>query len=58
MLLRGLDRLEEWIIASLIAAATVLIFLAVLHRYSTGLSIDTAKWLTAHGMPMRMWARP
>ena len=52
MLLRFLDRLEEWIIASLIAAATVLIFLAVLHRYSTGLSIDTAKWLTAHGMPM------
>ena len=52
MLLRVLDRLEEWIIATLIAAATVLIFLAVLHRYGTGLSIDTAKWLIAHGMPM------
>ena len=51
MVLRVLDRLEEWIIATLIAAATVLIFLAVLHRYSTGLSIDTAKWLIAHGMP-------
>jgi C4-dicarboxylate transporter, DctM subunit len=52
VLLRFLDRLEEWIIATLIGAATVLIFLAVLHRYSTGLSIDTAKWFTAHGMPM------
>ena len=51
MLLRGLDRLEEWFIAALIAAATALIFVAVLHRYSTGLSIDTAKWLIAHGMP-------
>ena len=51
MVLRVLDRLEEWIIATLIATATVLIFLAVLHRYSTGLSIDTAKWLIAHGMP-------
>ena len=40
MVLRVLDRLEEWIIATLIAAATVLIFLAVLHRYGTGLSIE------------------
>jgi len=51
VLLRVLDRLEEWIIASLIATATALIFAAVLHRYSTGLSIDVAKWLTAHGLP-------
>ncbi|MEI8277921.1 MAG: C4-dicarboxylate ABC transporter, partial [Hyphomicrobiales bacterium] len=46
-----LDRLEEWIIASLIAVATVLIFFAVLHRYGAGVSIDTAKWLTAQGWP-------
>ena len=52
MALRALDRLEEWIIASLIAAATALIFVAVLHRYSTGLSIDIAKWFIAHGMPV------
>jgi C4-dicarboxylate transporter DctM subunit len=51
VLLRILDRLEEWIIATLIAAATVLIFFAVLHRYGSGASIDFAKWLIANGMP-------
>jgi C4-dicarboxylate transporter DctM subunit len=49
---RALNHLEEWLIATLIAAATSLIFVAVLHRYSTGLSIDSAKWLTAHGVPV------
>jgi C4-dicarboxylate transporter DctM subunit len=49
---RGLDHLEEWLIAALIAAATILIFFAVLHRYGTGVSIDSAKWLTAHGVPV------
>ena len=49
--MRFLDRLEEWIIAALIAVATVLIFFAVIHRYGSGASIDFAKWLTAHGMP-------
>jgi C4-dicarboxylate transporter DctQ subunit len=34
--LRILDRLEEIIIASLMAAATLLIFVAVVHRYGTG----------------------
>jgi len=33
-----LDRLEEVLIASLMAAATLLIFVAVLHRYGTGVS--------------------
>ena len=33
MLLRILDRLEEILIATLIAAATVIIFVAVIHRY-------------------------
>jgi len=51
-LLRGLDHLEEWLIATLIAAATLLIFFAVLHRYGTGLSVDIAKWATAHGVPV------
>jgi len=50
--LRVLDRLEEWIIATLIAAATLLIFLAVVHRYGTGLSIDLAKWTAAHDVPL------
>ena len=36
MPLRVLDRLEEILIASLMAAATVLIFVAVVHRYSSG----------------------
>ena len=36
MFLRILDRLEEIIIASLIGAATLLIFVAVVHRYGTG----------------------
>src|SRR3954453_23757471 len=49
---RVLDHLEEWLIATLIAAATLLIFFAVLHRYGTGLSIDIAKWAEAHGMPV------
>jgi len=36
MLLRILDRLEEILIATLIAAATIIIFVAVVHRYGTG----------------------
>ena len=36
LFLRILDRLEEIIIASLMAAATLLIFVAVVHRYGTG----------------------
>ena len=49
---RALDHLEEWLIASLIAAATALIFVAVLHRYGTGLSIDLSKWAAARGLPL------
>jgi C4-dicarboxylate transporter, DctQ subunit len=37
LFLRILDRLEEIIIASLMAAATLLIFVAVVHRYGTGI---------------------
>lgn len=49
---RALDHLEEWLIAALIAAATALIFFAVLHRYGTGVSIDLSKWLAARGVPV------
>jgi len=52
VVLRALDHLEEWIIGSLMAAATTLIFVAVLHRYGTGASIDLAKWLIAHHMAL------
>jgi C4-dicarboxylate transporter DctQ subunit len=34
-----LDRLEETLIASLIAAATLLIFVAVVHRYGSGIPL-------------------
>jgi C4-dicarboxylate transporter DctM subunit len=46
---RVLDHIEEWLIAALIAAATGLIFVAVIHRYGTGLSADLLKWATARG---------
>jgi C4-dicarboxylate transporter DctQ subunit len=38
-MLRLLDRLEEWLVAVLIAAATLIIFASVLHRYIGGVSI-------------------
>jgi C4-dicarboxylate transporter, DctQ subunit len=38
IVLRILDRLEEILIASLIGAATILIFVAVVHRYASGVS--------------------
>jgi C4-dicarboxylate transporter DctM subunit len=48
----ALGHLEEWLIATLIAAATALIFVSVLHRYGTGVSIDLAKWTAARGVPV------
>lgn len=41
-MLKFLDHLEEWLIAFLMAAATIIIFIAVLHRYASGLPIN---WL-------------
>jgi C4-dicarboxylate transporter DctQ subunit len=38
MVNRFLDHLEEWLVTFLIGAATVIIFVAVVHRYSTGLA--------------------
>ena len=37
MINRFLNHLEEWIIASLMGAATLLIFVAVIHRYASGI---------------------
>ena len=34
-----LDHLEEWLIALLMAAATLIIFIAVVHRYASGLPL-------------------
>jgi C4-dicarboxylate transporter DctM subunit len=44
LLRRIVDHLEEWLIATLMAVATMLIFVSVIHRYGTGLSIDLSKW--------------
>ena len=38
-MLKILDHLEEWLIAALIGGATILIFVAVVHRYAAGLPI-------------------
>ena len=37
--MKFLDHLEEWLIAFLMGAATLLIFVAVLHRYAAGMAI-------------------
>ncbi|CUU20644.1 TRAP transporter large permease subunit [Bradyrhizobium barranii] len=50
MLNQALNHLEEWLIATLIAAATGLIFIAVVHRYGAGESIVLSRWAAAHGM--------
>jgi C4-dicarboxylate transporter, DctM subunit len=52
VLSRLLDHLEEVIIATLMAAATSLIFVAVVHRYGIGVSADLAGWAGAHGLAM------
>ncbi len=44
-----LDRFEEWIIATLIGAATVLTFVAIVHRYGASNSAGLARWASAHG---------
>jgi len=44
--MKYLDHLEEWIITFLIGAATLIIFVAVLHRYTAGLPIPGLQdWL-------------
>ncbi|HXH02618.1 MAG TPA: TRAP transporter small permease [Candidatus Competibacteraceae bacterium] len=41
-----LDHLEEWLIAFLMAAATTVIFVAVIHRYASGFAIPGLQdWL-------------
>src|ERR1700704_2264155 len=42
-MLKVLDYLEEWLIAVLIAAATIIVFIAVVHRYAAGLSIPVVQ---------------
>jgi TRAP-type C4-dicarboxylate transport system permease small subunit len=49
---RILNRLEEWIIVTLIAAATVLTFVAVVHRYGASNSANIARWAGLHHLLM------
>lgn len=37
--MKFLDHLEEWLIATLMGAATIIIFIAVVHRYLSGFAI-------------------
>jgi len=47
-MMRVLDHLEEWLITFLMGAATVVIFVAVAHRYASGLAIPGVQdWLLA-----------
>jgi C4-dicarboxylate transporter DctQ subunit len=41
--MKFLDHLEEWFIAFLMAAATLIIFVAVIHRYASGLPIPVVQ---------------
>jgi TRAP-type C4-dicarboxylate transport system permease small subunit len=49
MIDRILNRLEEWIICSLMAAATLITFVAVVHRYGASNSASLAAWAKLHG---------
>lgn len=51
MLLRFLDRFEEIIISVLMALAVVLIFVAVVHRFSIGFAADLVGFARTHDMP-------
>jgi C4-dicarboxylate transporter DctQ subunit len=45
-MLKVLDHLEEWLIASLMGGATLIIFVAVIHRYAAGMPIPVVQdWL-------------
>jgi C4-dicarboxylate transporter DctQ subunit len=44
--MKFLDHLEEWLIATLMGAATLVVFVAVVHRYMSGLAIPGLQdWL-------------
>lgn len=49
-MLRLLDRLEEVLIATLIALATLLIFLSVTHRFAIGLAADIVGYARANDL--------
>lgn len=58
MLLRILDRFEEVLISALMAAAVILIFVAVFHRFSIGYAADLVRYARANDLPeLQSWAR-
>ena len=45
-MMKLLDHLEEWLISFLMGAATLIVFLAVLHRYASGVNLPALQdWL-------------
>lgn len=48
MSLRIFDRLEEWLVSILMVSAVVIIFVAVLQRYSVGVLANMVSWARAH----------
>ena len=48
--MRILDKLEELIVQFLIAAATLVIFMAVVHRYGAGAAVDLSNAMTGLGL--------
>jgi len=53
---RILNRLEEVIIVSLIAMATTITFVAVVHRYGASNSANLARWAAVHNLPFLKYA--
>jgi TRAP-type C4-dicarboxylate transport system permease small subunit len=47
---RILNRLEEWIIVTLMGGATCITFVAVVHRYGASNSAALAAWAKVHGL--------
>lgn len=43
--MKWLDHLEEWIIATFMGAATLIIFISVVHRYAVGFHTPLQDWL-------------
>lgn len=52
--MKWLDHLEEWLIATLMGAATLIIFVSVIHRYASGLDTPMQDWLLSLNMA---WAQ-
>ncbi len=53
--MKFLDHLEEWLVTFLMGAATLIIFVAVVHRYAAGMAIPVVQdWLLSLSMS---WAQ-